>query len=264
MTNNKSQEVSSKRNMIDIISYENIIHDMKLPLSIIHTTVQTLETMEELPYEAKDYLKIAKNNCYRIMKLINDVSDFAKIGNGYFYPTLSNYNVVSLAKEITENTKLFANKKDINLAFITNTKEKIMAIDKEMLGRILLNLLSNAIKFTEKGGSVNIIFIDKGEKVEFIVKDTGIGMDLEKVNHIFNRYTTIDSKVGSGLGLSIVNELTKLLGGSILVKQGEHKVGTQFIVELPVIITKENSTKKYFDNFYSDNIVQIELSEDYY
>lgn len=264
MLNDKSQNGCVKKDMVNIISYENVIHDMKLPLSIIHTTVQFLENMGGLPNDAKEHLRIAKNSCYRIMKLMNDVNDFAKIDNGYFYPTLRNYNVVSLVRDITESTLLFANRKNINLDFKTNTNEKIMGIDKEMLERILLNLLSNAIKFTYEGGKVEIIFVDKGDTVEFIVKDNGIGIDLEKVNNIFKRYTTTDSKLGSGLGLSIVNELTRLLGGNVLVKKGESMTGSQFVVELPVIITKENGSKKYFDNFYSDNIVQIELSDYYY
>lgn len=265
MLNEKCQNEFNKNNIINVTSYENAIHDMKIPLSVIHTTLQMLESMKEIPDDAKEYLKVAKSSCYRIMKLINDINDGAKIDNGYFYPTLTNYNVVALTKNITESTLLLANKKNISINFKTNTDKKIMGLDKDMLERILLNLLSNAIKFTGEGGQVDVIFVDKNETVEIIVKDNGIGIDIEKLNSIFTRYTTGNSKIGSGIGLSIVNELTRLLGGSLTVRKGNNMLGSEFIVKLPVYTTKQTRSKiKHFDDFYSDNIVQIELSDDYF
>lgn len=265
MLNEKCQKNFNKKRIIDVTSYENAIHDIKIPLSILHTTLQILEGMKQMPDDAKDYLKLAKNSCYRIMKLMNDINDCAKIDNGYFYPTLTNYNVVALTRNITESTLLLASKKNISINFKTNIDNKIMGLDKDMLERILLNLLSNAIKFTGEGGQVDVIFIDKNQTVEIIVKDNGIGIDIEKINGIFKRYTTGDSKTGSGIGLSIVNELTKLLGGSLKVRKSNNEIGSEFIVILPVYMAKQTRSKtSHLDDFYSDNIVQIELSDDYF
>jgi len=244
----------------DIIYYENIFHDMKLPLTVVHTTIQLLDTMD-LPGGVKDHLKAVENSCYRIMKLINDATDMARVEKGQLIPSLANHDLVFLINTLTENTYLLADKKNISLTFSSNALEKVMATDKAMLERILLNLLSNAIKFTETGGKIEVYLGDDRDFVEIIVRDTGIGIEADKIEEIFDRYITSDRQRGHGLGLGIVKELTQALNGEVFVIKTP--AGTEFVVRLPAVQIKEPKRKFFVEDFYKENIVQIELSEHY-
>ena len=244
---------------IQLTLYENALHDMRLPLSIVHTTVQILRDME-LGKNVKDHLNTAESNCYRILKLVNDAGDFATASKGELEPVLHNYDLVFLVKKLTEGTELIAQKKQIDISFESVLEQKIIAIDKNMLERILLNLISNALNFTQKFGEVKVILKENGNNVDIIVRDNGKGIDQDKINQIFNRYTTTDKGRGWGVGLSIVKELTDALGGEISAKRNPIQ-GSEFTLSLPDEALEVDGTKYEVGGLYADNIVQIELAE---
>lgn len=247
------------------IYYENVIHDIKTPMSIIYSNLQLLELSQNLSKEDIENIQSIKKNWYRIMKSITDVSDISKITKGSLLPNIRNCDIVFLVESIAKNIKSFADRKNINVNFKSNVSKKIIATDKDMLERILLNLLSNSIKFNKINGSIFITLKDYKNYIQIHIKDTGIGMDEKYVDLIFNRYITSDNKLGSGIGLSIVIELVRLLKGSIEIANTKVGVGTEFIITLPFKLLSDNKeTDKLYDDFYNDNIVQIELSDDYY
>lgn len=89
---------------------------------------------------------------------------------------MTNHNIAQVVEAITLSVDEYIENMGISLIFDTNVEERMMAIDADMIERILLNLLSNAIKFTPRGGSITVTVCDKGESVEISVKDTGIGI----------------------------------------------------------------------------------------
>jgi two-component system CheB/CheR fusion protein len=154
---------------------------------------------------------------------------------------------------------------DIN----SELEEKIIAVDVDSIERILLNLLSNAIKFTEKGGSVSVNISDKNEFISISVKDTGIGIPVDKQNLIFKRFVQVNrlltrEREGSGIGLTLVKDLVNMHQGNIYVVSEVGK-GSEFFIELPsrTIEIKDNENEQWnIENSY-DEKVNIEFSDIY-
>ncbi|MCY6484933.1 Cache 3/Cache 2 fusion domain-containing protein [Clostridium aestuarii] len=255
--------------------FANLSHELKTPLNIIFSTAQLFslyvndDTKEVNTVKLNKYTDILKQNCYRLLRLVNNLIDVTKIDSGYMQLNAQNENIVEVIETITLSTAEYVQGKCRTIIFDTDTEEKIMAIDAEKLERIMLNLISNAIKFTKPGDEININIFDKNDYVLVSVKDTGIGIPEDKQEKIFERFKQVDPLLnrnheGSGIGLSIVKSLVEMHDGKISVKS-EYGKGTEFIIELPVkIISDDNADLT--NKFTSQTNVQkteIEFSDIY-
>ncbi|MHB9927692.1 PAS domain-containing sensor histidine kinase [Clostridium botulinum] len=241
----------------------NISHELKTPLNVIFTAVQLLGFYEkDVDYEKQDkYLKLIKQNCYRLMKLINNLLDTTKLDSGYLKLNLVNYNIVNLIEEITLSVTSYAESKGINIIFDTNVEEKIIAVDTDKIERIILNLLSNSIKFTNPGGNIFVNVKDCEENVYVHVKDTGVGIPSDKLESIFERFFQVDktlkkNKEGTGIGLHLVKSFVEMHNGTVTIKS-ELGQGTEFIIKLPVIVCEEQIKSKNI--VYEANIERINM-----
>lgn len=241
----------------------NISHELKTPLNVIFTAVQLLGFYEkDVDYEKQDkYLKLIKQNCYRLMKLINNLLDTTKLDSGYLKLNLVNYNIISLIEEITLSVTSYAESKGINIVFDTNVEEKIIAVDPDKIERIILNLLSNSIKFTNPGGNIFVNIIDSGEYVYIHVKDTGVGIPSDKLESIFERFFQIDktlkkNKEGTGIGLHLVKSFVEMHKGEVTINSELGK-GTEFIIKLPSIVCDKNIKSK--NVVYESNLERINM-----
>ncbi|MCW6106541.1 PAS domain-containing sensor histidine kinase [Clostridium sporogenes] len=245
----------------------NISHELKTPLNVIFTAVQLLGFYEkdinkDLDYEKQDkYLKLIKQNCYRLMKLINNLLDTTKLDSGYLKLNLVNYNIISLIEEITLSVTSYAESKGINIVFDTNVEEKIIAVDPDKIERIILNLLSNSIKFTNSGGNIFVNIIDSEEDVYIHVKDTGVGIPSDKLESIFERFFQIDktlkkNKEGTGIGLHLVKSFVEMHKGDVTINSELGK-GTEFIIKLPATVCDNNIKSK--NVVYEANVERINM-----
>lgn len=255
--------------------FANISHELRTPINVIFSAIQLLSLnidQMDMAYshneKLKKYMKVMKQNCNRLIKIINNLIDVSKIESGYFELKLSNNNIINVVEDITLSVVEYAKSKGISLIFDTEVEEKIMACDPDLIERIMLNLISNALKFTDSGGQVFINIYDRQDKVIISVKDTGIGISQDKQKDIFERFVQVHEKEarrrqGSGIGLSLVKSLVKLHNGDIRVKSklGE---GSEFIVELPVTLVEGNirdeEQKRLSHEEYIEKI-QIEFSD---
>lgn len=231
----------------------NMSLELKTPLNIMYSMIQMLEL--ELKDIAKNgqidmditkidrYRNIAKQNVFRLLRLIDNITDISKIGAGYYEAKLINCDIVRLIEDITMSVIEYVKNKDLSITFDTEVEELIMACDPEKMERIILNLLSNAVKYTNKGDSIelNLNIID--DRLIILVKDTGIGIPKEKHAMIFERFAQVDSSFsrrqeGSGIGLALVKCLVELQQGTICVESEEGK-GSTFIVSLPITQAEE-------------------------
>ncbi|MDP4088213.1 MAG: MASE3 domain-containing protein [Bacillota bacterium] len=223
--------------------FSNISHELRTPLNVILSALQVLDLEENKPlYEADKekksrYIQNIKQNCYRLLRLINNLIDISRIDSGYITPRLQNHNIVTVVEDITLSVAEYIENKGIRFIFDTDAEEKILACDPEKIERIMLNLLSNAVKFTNTGGQITVEFNDLGSSVQISVRDTGIGIPENRLTDIFERFRQVDSSLsrsceGSGIGLSLVKALVEIHGGKITVNSilGE---GSQFIITLP-------------------------------
>ena len=221
----------------------NISHELRTPLNILLNSLQMLTIFTDNVdtkdiINIKDYLKIMKQNCYRLLRLINNFIDVTKIDAGFRKLKSKNINIVRSVEEITSSVVEYMKNKNIEFIFDTEIEEKIVSCDEDKLERIILNLLSNAIKFTAPGGKIEVNIYDRYSNIIISVKDTGIGIPEDKLKVIFNRFSQVYNTItqenqGSGIGLNLAKSLVELHGGKIEVKSiyGE---GTEFLVYFPV------------------------------
>lgn len=224
--------------------FSNISHEFKTPLNIILATMQVInkniENKSIISIKGANldrYMNSIKQNCYRLLRLVNNIIDISKIDYGYYDIELGNYNIVSVVEDITMSVLEYVNNKGIELVFDTEVEEEIIACDPDKIERIILNLLSNAIKYTEADGKISVNIYSDKENVYITVSDTGIGIPEEKINKIFERYEQIDNKLtrnfnGSGIGLSLVGSLVEMHEGRVWVESKVNE-GSKFIISLP-------------------------------
>jgi PAS domain S-box-containing protein len=254
--------------------FVNISHELKTPLNVIYTTIQLFDlyrkngSLIENQDKLEKYINVIKQNCHRQIKLVNNLVDLSKIQSGFFQLYLSNQNIVSVVEDIVQSVSEHIKANDISIVFDTNVEEKIIACDAEKIERVILNIISNGIKFTNPNGEIFINLLDKGDNVEIEVKDTGIGIDKEHVDNIFERFHQVDKSLsrnaeGSGIGLSLVKSIVELHGGKISVDSilGE---GTIFKIELPArTVINEKVTEQIKTRSNKIEMINIEFSDIY-
>lgn len=257
--------------------FANISHELRTPINVIFSAIQMQEILfkEDLNENASidkfKYIKMMKQNCYRLLRLINNLIDITKFDNGYFSINERNQDIIQLVEDVVLSVADYIEKKGISVTFDTDVEEKVIAVDTEKMERIILNLLSNAVKFTPSGGKIDVYIENNHSEVCIRIKDTGIGIPQEKLNMIFERFVQVDKSLtrnheGSGIGLSIVKSLVEQHGGSISVKSEEGK-GTEFIINIPCkLVLCEAPTKNTGNTQISDDFIEkinIEFSDIY-
>jgi len=247
--------------------FSSMSHELKTPLNVIFSALQVLDLYNSNDKTIK-YSKIMKQNCYRLLRLINNLIDMSKIDSGYLMLNLGNYNIIEIIEDITLSVTDFIEAKGLSIIFDTEVEEKILSCDPDKIERIILNLLSNAIKFTNPGGEIKVNIYDKGQYVNIIIEDTGIGIPEDKYTVIFDRFKQVDKSLdrnheGSGIGLSLVKSLVEMHGGSIEIQSTLGK-GSKFSILLPVKVVGPTPVNIVHDSI-SNNIerIHIEFSDIY-
>lgn len=250
--------------------FSNISHEFKTPLNIILTTMQLInQKIENNNIQVNDdtklskYMKLIKQNSYRLLRLVNNVIDMSKIETGYYEIHLENHNIVSIVENITMSVAQYVEDKGISLVFDTESEEEIIACDPDKIERIMLNLLSNAIKYTGKNGEIDVNLKVNSNNISIIVKDSGIGISEEKLNSIFDRFAQVDNIVtrksqGSGIGLSLVKSLVEMHNGRIYAKSYLNK-GTEFTVEIPIVVLNSDDEVKEYDDLTSSRVEKCNI-----
>lgn len=227
-------------------------HEIRTPLNSVIGMTNIL-LMEDPKEDQIENLKALSFGAESLLTLINDILDFSKIEAGKIRMEYTNFNLREMLKNIVESFKVLAKGKDIEVRM--DMSEELMETlngDPTRLGQIMNNLVGNAIKFTEEG-FVEIMAkeLDKKEdkvRIQFEVRDTGIGIPKEKQEIIFDSFSQASSETtrkygGTGLGLAITKRLVDLLGGEISL-ESTPGLGTIFRVELEYKIAKADLSRE--------------------
>ena len=255
--------------------FANLSHEIKTPINIIYSCIQLLEVNKTNGEKAlsdayNKYDNTLKQNCYRLLRLVNNLVDMTKIDSGYMKLIFINCEIVSLVEDITLSIIPYVESKNINIVFDTYIEELEIRCDPESMERVILNLLSNAIKFTNNDGNISVI-VEADDKYVFIrVKDDGIGISKDIREDIFNRFVQEDKSLnrkneGSGIGLALVKSLVELHDGEVYLEDVSE--GSEFVVKLPNIkINEEVKNHSRVIDVESKPLVQkinIEFSDIY-
>lgn len=231
----------SMRKEIDKIKNEFISivsHELRTPLTSIRGSLGLVlgGSTGDISDKSMEFLEIARRNCDRLVRLINDMLDIEKIEAGKIE---FKYEICSLNKLIEDaivNNQMYADKFGIKLNFSPGQDIKIN-VDADRLMQVLTNLISNAVKFSKPNGEV-LVAVKKQERyVRVSVIDKGIGIPEESHYKIFQKFSQVDSssvreQEGSGLGLSISKAIIEKLGGTLHFTSSVGE-GTEFYFELP-------------------------------
>ncbi len=239
--------------------YANITHELKTPLSVILGAIQLMERKrngqpaEEDGTLARNF-KIIRHNCYRMLRLTNNLLDLAKMEAGYLRLKLTNCDLDVLLDGIVQSVMPYAAQKQLNLYYGKSAVPVKTAVDMEKMERILLNLLSNSIKFTEPGGMVSVSSCLKDNRILIAVKDSGIGIPAEMQEEVFGRFKQAGrnpalEKEGCGIGLSLVKSFVELHNGSIRVESTGGR-GSEFIIDLPVLQVNDADADPASEDYY--------------
>ncbi|MGB5375886.1 MAG: ATP-binding protein [Polyangiales bacterium] len=239
-----AQEVDRLKNEF----FANISHELRTPLTLILSPVE--ELLASVPPGAgREAMKIVRRNAQRLLRMIDDLLDLAKLEAGGLRLVVTELDVGGLVKSVTENVLPTTRAKGIALDLSTEGTPPEMFGDPHRVEIIITNLLGNAIKFTSARGNiaVSVIYSQAGTSIQ--VTDTGRGIPREQQDKIFNRFHQADSSErrlagGVGIGLSLARELAQLHGGSLIV-DSEVGRGSTFTLFLP-------AGKEHFDS----NIVE--------
>ncbi len=221
-----------KSDFISLVS-----HELKTPLSAIKVSAQYLESDDDPdPGERKEMLRIIIRNIDRQTRMINDILDLSKMEAGKMNYQFENVDIRETVNVVIENIGQLAQKKNIVISREIPEPLPYVLADKEKLIIVLNNLAANALKFTQEGGSILISAQELGDSIEIRIKDTGIGIEMEKLEKIFDKFYQVDStsrrKIGGcGLGLSIASGIIKAHDSEIHV-ESEQGHGSTFSFRL--------------------------------
>lgn len=234
----KEHELTEKK----LAFFTNISHDLKTPLTLIDAPVNDLLQSGCLNEEQVKKLTLVRRNSKRLYKLITDLLDFRKITQNQYVLEVKEEAISEIIVNVYEAFKEECKNKVIDFKYFVDENLK-GSVDANKIEKILWNLLSNALKFTNKGGSINLkaeaFFVNEIKNIKMVVSDRGIGIPEDDKDKIFNRFFKVQATEavnpeGTGIGLSIVNELVKMHHGEIHV-ESTLGMGTTFTITIPAV-----------------------------
>lgn len=217
----------------------NVSHELKTPLTSIKGFVETLlDGALDEPETAKHFLEIISDETDRLNRLINDILSLSAIEAKRRELNRVSLNLEKLINETVSILSPQASEKNLEINININHPLEEVEADEDMIGQVLINLIDNAVKYTQKGGTVSISAQTQKDRVKVAVADTGIGIPIDSIPRLFERFYRVDKARsremgGTGLGLAIVKHILELHHGKIEVDSIVGK-GSTFTFYLPL------------------------------
>lgn len=218
--------------------FSNVSHEFRTPLTLMLGPLDELrQQLEQQPASIQAPVIAAHRNALRLLKLVNNLLDFSRIEAGRTRSHFQPVELAGLTQELASNFRSLLERAGLQLIVDCQPLPSTAYVDREMWEKIVLNLLSNAFKFTLQG-SIQVSLTAEDEQAVLAVTDTGVGIPAAELPHMFERFHRVEnaggrSFEGSGIGLSLVQELVHLHGGTISVSSVEG-VGSTFTIRMPL------------------------------
>lgn len=222
----------------------NVSHELRTPMTSIQGFIEGIIDGTITSDNQPKYLKIVRDETSRLSRLVNDLLSLSMLEAGSLKTNMTEFDLNELIRICVINLESLISQKNLQVeANFTNEKTFVKG-DNDLVQRIVLNLLHNAVKYTPEKGKITISTSIHKAKVFVSVADTGAGIPLEDLEHIWERFYKSDKsrgrdKTGTGLGLTIVKSLLNQLGQEINVKSVQGK-GSEFVFTLDLAFTLDN------------------------
>ena len=262
--NQKLQELDSFKSRF----FANITHELKTPLALILSSTELMlrEEFGKLDKQQEKPVSHIQKQGVKLLKLINDLLDLTKLEESSLTLKVSERDIASWSEGLVNEIKPLAERKGIQVTFDSKLDDPLIYFDVERRERVLVNLLSNATKFTEANGKITVTLSDEGQHLQIDVSDTGKGFSPEQAKHLFERFYQTDMGSnrkygGTGLGLSLSQELVELHGGSIFAQGAEGKGATFTILLLKGTDHFDDKKVSIVEKETEDFLEKITISE---
>lgn len=218
--------------------FSMISHELRHPLTVAKGYLELVTSSgAALPTDLRGFLTIADQNLNTLAKMLEDLLDLSRMEAGHYQVERQAERPAWLVNQAVLAMTAAATSKDIKLNSNLPPSLPLVSADPRRIGQVLVNLLENAIKFTPQGGSITLTAKELPKEVEFVVSDTGIGIESSELEKIFERFYQIKNPAlsnheGAGLGLAISREIVRLHGGQIWAKSPDNH-GTELHFTLP-------------------------------
>jgi PAS domain S-box-containing protein len=233
----KRSEALAEIDRAKTLFFSNVSHEFRTPLTLMLAPLEDiLVDSQELAPEYRERLQMAHRNSLRLLKLVNTLLDFSRIEAGRIEAVYQPTELSTLTAELAGMFRSATERAGLRLVIQCSPLAQPVYVDQEMWEKIVFNLLSNAFKFTFEGEIEVSVRATEGA-MQFSVRDTGIGISEREIPHLFERFYRVKGArgrtlEGSGIGLSLVDELVRLHGGTVSV-QSQPNVGSTFTVSIP-------------------------------
>ena len=218
--------------------FSNVSHEFRTPLTLMLAPLEdTIANLDgTIPPQECEQLQLVQRNGMRLLKLVNSLLDFSRIEAGRVQASYEPVDLATYTAELASTFRSLIERAGMSLIVDCPSLPEAIYIDREMWEKIVLNLLSNAFKFT-LAGTITVRLQCLENCVKLTVSDTGVGIHSEELPHLFERFHRIKNSQGrsfegSGIGLSLVQELVKIHGGAIDVSSTFGQ-GSCFTVTIP-------------------------------
>jgi signal transduction histidine kinase len=219
--------------------FANISHELRTPITLILAPTEMMlnRNLGDLTKDQEKYLTIMQTNSIRLLKLINNLLDLAKIDAGKMELYYNRADFPKFISGVVTSVSPMAEKKSLALRFESDERVPEFFFDSDKIEKVILNLVFNALKFTERGG-ITVSCSLQQDHVLVKVSDTGIGIPKQHMPKLFSRFSQADSSAsrkyeGTGIGLALAKELVELHHGRIWAESEEGR-GTTFFFTIPI------------------------------
>ena len=244
----QAKEAAEKSDRLKTAFLNNISHEIRTPMNAIVGFSSLLQEEDMDTETGRSYLRIINQSSNHLLAIVNDIVEISSIDAGLLKLNIQSVNLNDLLITIRELFLPKTTEKGIFLKLVTppDAGDFVLDADPTKTTQIVTNLITNAIKFTSEGG-IKFGYKIKPDRVEFFVTDTGLGIDEEYFDKIFDRFYQVHNPglklhEGTGLGLSICKAYVKLMGGKIWLKSEKGK-GTTFHFTIPLKYDQTKGTK---------------------
>jgi len=212
----------------------NVSHELRTPLTIIKGFALTLD-QEIADSSQRRSLHIIDEQTDHMTHLVEDLLAISRLQTGDLKLERRKVDLGQLGKRVMETLAARASHEGIHLSYQANGKDLVAEVDEQRLRQVLYNLLDNALKHTYADGHVSLTIERQGDLIGLSVEDDGVGIPLDKLDHVFDRFFQVEpGKKGAGLGLAVVKEVVEIHNGTVRAESWPGK-GATFSIELPAI-----------------------------